>query len=136
MVKVFISYSWEDKPFVRRLVRDLRKNKIGVWMDDCALKVGEPMFMKLHDEIMAADYLILALSKSSLVSKWVRVELAMAINKEIKAGKSFILPMMLEDCDLPIYLYDRKWADFRTNYNFGIQGLLHVIRRNEKRKRA
>ena len=41
MVKVFVSYSWEDKPFVRRLIHDLREKKLDVWLDECALKVGE-----------------------------------------------------------------------------------------------
>jgi len=134
MVRVFVSYSWRDKAFVSRLVSDLKKRNVGVRMDDFALRVGEPMFMKVHEEIITADYLVVVLSKKSICSRWVGIELAMAINKELKHERPFILPALVEKCDIPLYLFDRKWADFRTDYVFGLRGLLSVILDGKKER--
>jgi hypothetical protein len=38
-----------------------------------------------------------------------------------------ILPVLLEDCDLPPLLSDIKFADFRTKYKEGLDQLLKSL---------
>lgn len=100
MVRVFISYSWHDKDFVMRLFRDLASKTVDVRIDDHALKVGDSMVISAHDEIAAADFVIVVISQNSLASKWVGIELAMAINKELKHEKTFILKLLIDSCEV------------------------------------
>jgi len=36
----------------------------------------------------------------------------------------FLLPLLLEQCELPIFLKDKKYADFTEIYSQGIQDLI------------
>lgn len=39
-----------------------------------------------------------------------------------------ILPILLEDCEIPSLISDKKYADFRYNYQTGLSELLDVLR--------
>jgi hypothetical protein len=49
---------------------------------------------------------------SGLSSRWVEQELNAALTNQI-SGKGVVLPVLLEECELPILLRDRLYADLR-----------------------
>src|SRR6516162_9728741 len=121
--KIFVSHSSKDKPFVRKLVEALKKHLLNVWVDEAGLKVGDSLVGKISQALKDADYLVIVLSQASVSSRWVEQELNAALTNQI-SGKGIVLPVLLEDCELPMLLRDRLYADFRTDFNVGLQTLL------------
>jgi len=126
--KVFVSYSHQDTIFVERLVADLTRNKINVWLDQWEIEVGESIIARIEEGISACDFLLVVLSKSSVDSSWVRVELDSMRMSEISAREVTVLPVLIEDCTLPPLLRTKKYADFRGDYQRAYDQLERAIR--------
>jgi hypothetical protein len=124
--KVFISHASTDKPFVDRLVQDLTSRGVPVWYDKLDLKVGDSIPGAINEGLTAAKYFLLVLSKASVGSRWVQEEMNAALMHQVASGGTFIVPVMLEDCDVPPLLKHRRHADFRTDYGAGLTDLLAV----------
>jgi hypothetical protein len=122
--RVFICYSHQDSPFVDRLVNDLSSRGIKIWLDKWEIKVGDSITEKINQGIKQNDYLIIVLSKASVKSEWVRRELDAALMKELKKKAVVVLPLLLEECDIPPLIANKKYADFRQSYDAGLAELL------------
>ena len=110
---VFICYSHKDIRFVRNLEEFLRKNQIEVWIDEKKISIGDSLIGKLSRAIYEVDFVIVVLSKASVASKWVNHELEIAMTNEIASKKIKVLPLLKEECDFPLYLDQKVYADFR-----------------------
>lgn len=128
--KVFISYSSVDRPFAERIVADFKRHGIHVWYDAWEMKVGDSLTRKIQDGIQESSYLAIVLSPNSVKSRWVRVELQAALNKEIERDSVFVLPILYKKCDLPAFLSDKIYADFSSDYHKGFQQLLLSLGRS------
>lgn len=126
---VFISYSHADAAFVDQLAADLQKNDLDVWIDKWQIRVGDSIVEKIDAGLARADFLVVVLSKSSVVSPWVRQELDAALVRTIesKVG-AFLLPVVIEECDIPQLLRARMYADFQRDPIAALGELLTAIR--------
>lgn len=124
--KVFVSHSSSDKDFVDSLVADLARREVPVWYDKFDLRVGDSVSEGINDGLSQAKYFLIVLSKSSVQSRWVKEELSAALMQQVAAGGTFILPVILEECQVPPLLKHRRYADFRSNYDRGLEELLGV----------
>ena len=71
MVKVFLSHSSKDKPFVRELADFLsRDGQIKVWLDEREIAPGQNIVSRIEDGL-EADFILLILSPDSVDSNWV-----------------------------------------------------------------
>lgn len=111
MTTLFISHSSKDKFFVRNLAEKLVSEGVKVWIDEAEIKVGDSLLQKISEGIKDSDYLVIVLSQSSVNSNWVQKELQMAMTKEMM-GNRIILPILIESCEIPIFLNDKLYADF------------------------
>jgi hypothetical protein len=121
---VFVSYSSKDRNFVERLATDLRSRGLYVWFDQWELKVGDSLIEKINAGIASQDYLVVVLSKTSVRSQWVMKELNAALMRELKERRVVVLPILIEDCDIPPLLSEKVYADFRGDYSVGLNRLL------------
>ncbi len=64
------------------------------------------------------------ISNNPIKSGWVEKELNVGLTEELEKQQVFVLPILIEDCDMPLFLKDKLFADFRTNYEAGITALL------------
>jgi tetratricopeptide (TPR) repeat protein len=131
MKTVFISYSSFDRTFAEKLSADLRDMGIGVWFDQWEIKVGDSLVEKIAKGIEENDFLAVVLSPASLESNWVNKELRTALYREIEQKSVFVLPILLSNCDLPLFLKEKKYADFRENYEAGLKQILNVILKDD-----
>src|ERR1019366_2289777 len=46
--------------------------------------------------------------------------------QQVAQGGTFLLPVLLQDCDVPPLLKHRRYADFRSSYDQGLSDLLGV----------
>ncbi|QTN20005.1 toll/interleukin-1 receptor domain-containing protein [Brevundimonas sp. AJA228-03] len=112
---IFISYSQADSPFVDGLARQLVALKHNVWVDRWELKVGDSLTEKIEAALTQSSAVILVISKNSVDSLWCRRELNAALVREIEEKRSIILPCRIDDCEMPLFLRDKLYADFRAD---------------------
>lgn len=127
MPSVFLSHTCVDKPFVEKLARDLRRIGVNVWFDKWEIKVGESITWKIEEGIHQNEYLGIILSPEALNSEWVKSELSSAWVKQMQSKKVVVLPILFRDCSIPLFLSDRKYADFRRDYQAGLEELATVL---------
>jgi hypothetical protein len=124
---VFISYSHSDRDFARRIAADLAGWGVRVWWDQWALRVGDSISRKIEEGITGAGWLVVVLSPDSVASAWVQRELSAALMKELDRRDVFVLPLLHRDCEIPLLLRDKLYADFRTSYADGLAAVRERI---------
>lgn len=127
-IVAFISHSSKDKPFIRQLTADLTKENVSVWLDEQKILVGDSISEKISQGLVESDYFLIALSDASVNSAWVQKELNAALIHEIEKRKVKVIPIKLSDCEIPILIKDKKYADFSVSYKTGFDELLKVFK--------
>ncbi len=112
---IFISYSHEDSDFVDILAANLVQAKHHVWMDRWELNVGDSLTSKIEENLTESDAIILVLSKASTASNWCRRELNAGLVRELEEKRTVVLPAVIDDCEIPLFLRDKLYADFRKS---------------------
>ena len=113
MKKVFLSHSSQDKNFVRLFASKLAEENIPYWLDESEILVGESLIEKIGSGIYETDCIIAFISSSSVKSNWVRKELQLAMTREIEENQLRVIPIIIDDCEIPTYLRDKLYADLR-----------------------
>jgi hypothetical protein len=126
---IFISYSHQDREFVDIFASHLVKAKAHVWVDRWELHVGDSILNRVQDAIKDASALIMVLSKASVSSEWCKKELTAGLMRELEEKKVVVLPVLIEDCEIPLLLRDKLYADFRKNFDEGLRVVLESIAR-------
>jgi hypothetical protein len=123
---IFLSHSHLDKQFVRQLAEDLSRYDVKVWLDEAEMGIGDSLIEKIREGIDSMDYLGAVISQHSVKSPWVRREIDVAMNQEIEGRRLKVLPILIDDCDLPGFLLGKIYADFRKpeKYSNSLDALL------------
>jgi len=124
---VFISYSHADKDFVDVLGAHLVKANASVWIDRWELNVGDSIIGKVQDAIEESDALLVVLSEASVQSEWCKKELTSGLLRELEEKRVVVLPLLLQDCSIPLFLRDKMYADFRSDFGSGLHDVLNAI---------
>jgi len=127
MSSIFLCHSSKDHAFVNWLKKELGKKYIFSWVDEGEIKVGDSLIWKIEEGIVKTKYFGAILSNNSINSNWVKKELEMAITREITSGEIFVLPILIEDVELPLFIKGKKFADFRKSDEIGLIELLEVL---------
>ena len=100
--KVFLSHASEDKDrFVLNFAEKLRANGVDAWVDKWEMYPGDSLIDKIFEEgIKNADAVIIVLSKNSVQKPWVIEEINASMVKKINE-KSKLIPVVIDDCDIP-----------------------------------
>lgn len=118
--KVFVSHASEDKQrFVIPFATALRARGINAWVDRWEMLPGDSLVDKIFEEgLKEAAAVVIVLSKVSVAKPWVREELNTAVVKRIQKGTK-IIPVVLEDCDVPEALQSLLWESVKDVNDFG-----------------
>lgn len=109
---IFISYSHSDAKFVDVLAANLIKAKHNVWVDRWELNVGDSLTARIQDALTGADAILVVLSKASVQSEWCKRELTAGLVRELEERRTLVLPCVVDDCEIPLFLKDKLHADF------------------------
>lgn len=120
----FISYSHQDKDFVDRLAAELALQRRHVWVDRWELKIGSSLIQKVQDALGNASGIIVVLSRASVASEWCRKELSSGLLRELEEKRVVVLPILIEDCEIPLFLREKFYADFRVDFEKGTSQIL------------
>lgn len=124
---VFISYSSKDRAFVERLSEKLIENRVGVWLDKWEMKPGDSLIDKMQSGLDDSSYLLVVLSKHSVESEWCKKERNAGLIKEINSKNVVLIPILLEDCSIPMFLQEKVYADFRSDFDNGFKELFRSL---------
>ena len=113
-LKVFICHSSGDKPLVRQLYKQLKRDGFLPWLDEEDLLPGHDWQGEIRKALRAADFVVVCLSRGSInregyVQKEIRIALDIADEKP--DGLIFLIPAWLDDCPVPERLSRCHWVD-------------------------
>ncbi|MGY3975514.1 toll/interleukin-1 receptor domain-containing protein [Aeromonas mytilicola] len=118
MSSVFLSHNSKDKPWVRALAERLMADDVVVWLDEAEINIGDSLIDKIAEGIKEMKFVAAIISKNSVESSWVQKEISIAMSKEVAGRKVTVLPLVIDDCELPPSLSDKLYADFTNPDNF------------------
>jgi len=118
MSSVFLSHNSKDKPWVRVLAARLMADDVVVWLDEAEINIGDSLIDKIAEGIKEMKFVAAIISKNSAGSSWVQKELSIAMSKEVAGRKVTVLPLVIDDCEVPASLSDKLYADFKNPDDF------------------
>ncbi|MDT8414065.1 MAG: toll/interleukin-1 receptor domain-containing protein [Flavobacteriaceae bacterium] len=119
---IFFSYSRDDSEFVLQLAKNLRQAGANIWLDQLDISAGSRWDKSIEQVLTRSKTLLVILSKTSVTSDNVLDEVSFALEE----GKT-VVPVLLEDCEIPFRLRRLQYADFTENREKGIQTLIHAL---------
>ncbi len=115
-LRVFLCHSSHDKPVVRELYRRLlAKDWIIPWLDEENLLPGQDWGIEIEKAIEIADVVIVCLSTDSVGKEgYIQRELKFALDIALEKpeGTIFIIPLRLDDCQIPRRLHSWQYLDY------------------------
>ncbi len=132
---MFLSHSSKDKDLVISVALDLNERGITTWLDAFDILPGESIISKINQGLENCEFILLFLSKNSIKSSWVMKEWETLLWDEINSNKIRIIPIKLEDCEIPKILQTKKYIDFSIDYNNGITQLVNAIIEYEQKNK-
>ena len=124
---VFVSYSRKDNDFVEKLSKRLIHDRVGVWRDKWEMKPGDSLIEKIQTGMEESSHLLIVLSKNSVESEWCKAERNAGLTKEINSKKIVVIPILVDDCEVPILFSDKVYADFRNDFEDGYSELFRSL---------
>lgn len=128
--KVFISHASEDKSrFVTAFATKLRENGVDAWLDRWEMVPGDSLVDKIFEEgLKDAQAVIVVLSKFSVTKPWVYEELNASMVARISKGTK-IIPVVIDQCDVPESLKSTLWEHVQdiTNFDAPLRRILAAI---------
>jgi uncharacterized protein YjbI with pentapeptide repeats len=91
----FISHSSKDQEFAMRLHSRMVQDKLRVWYSPENMRGGRKIVDQIDEAIRLHDKLLLVLSDASMVSDWVKYEIANAVKREKQENRQVLFPIAL-----------------------------------------
>ena len=111
---MFISYSHKDADWVRGwLLPRLEDTGLKVCIDFRDFEIGAPSVINMERAVERSRRTLLVLTPNWVESEWANFELLMLQTQDPVGRGRRMLPLMLEDCELPRRLAIFTFADFR-----------------------
>lgn len=125
---VFLCHSSSDKPAVRRLNERLLADGFSPWLDECNLLPGQDWAHEIAKAVRKSDVVLACLSQASTTKTgFVNKELKLALEfaDEQPEDTIFLIPIRLDECQVPTRLQHWHWVDlFQTD---GYEKLLKAL---------
>jgi formylglycine-generating enzyme required for sulfatase activity len=151
-LRVFLCHASQDKPVVWKLYRYLKQRGVKPWLDQADLLPGENWEVEIPNALLSSDVILVCLSKNSVDKEgYVQKEISFALDKALEKpeGTIFVIPVKLEECELPRRLNRYQWVElFRPDgrkrllmgLNKRVKGLapdvLPIIMEDTRRRRT
>jgi hypothetical protein len=131
--RLFISYSSKDSETVNKLAEYVQEVGFDIWLDQKDIVIGQPILDRIRDGVTKeSDYVLIILSKHSTVSEWCKLELRMAYEKELTTKRIVVLPIRIDDADVPDEVKTKKYFQLDINDRASVNTLISQIRSLEK----
>ncbi len=125
--KFFITHSWKDIEFAKRLTDDLRRHGLEGFFDAYSIRPGDDIAGRVARGLEECDVYVPLLSPAAVESKWCELEINAAINLSLEQGRDGrprIIPVVVAPCKLPTLLRGRLYINFHQRYDGALKQLL------------
>jgi hypothetical protein len=116
---VFLIHDIKDKPFARQMASELSLAGATVWLDEA--EIGDTQNSLINDvlkDIFGHVYLAVILSPNSAGSDWLRSKVEFLLKQQVPGFTITVLPLVIKNCTVPLFLADKRFADFRNPSGF------------------
>ncbi|MGA7192851.1 MAG: toll/interleukin-1 receptor domain-containing protein [Anaerolineales bacterium] len=121
--RAFISYSHVNRDFAIKLAKALRAAEYAVWFDQLDIPAGARWDDEVENALRDCSIFMVILTPASIASENVKDEIGYAIDH----GKR-ILPVLLEDCDVPLRLRRFQYVDFTAkSFEQGLESAKELL---------
>ena len=130
---VFLSHASQDKVKVRNLFKRLHEDGFDPWLDEERLLPGQDWNLEIEKALRASDAILLCFSASSVAKEgYIQKEYkrAMKYLEEKPEGTIFIIPVRLDNCEVPYFLKHLQWVDLFSNEDYEL--IMKALRRREE----
>ena len=113
--RFFITHSWNDITFARKLCEDLRASGLDGFLDERSIRPGESIPSRIEHGLETCDVYIPVLSPTALKSPWCDWEIDIAITLSREAARNErprIMPVIAEKCTVPACLRHLLYVNF------------------------
>lgn len=128
-LRVFLCHSSEDKPIICHLYNRLHAEGIEPWLDEKELLPGQEWELEIVRAVRNSDVVVVCLSQEAVNKRgYIQKEIRYALDvaDEQPEGIIFIIPLRLEECDVPERL--RRWQWVNMFEEDGYDRLMHALR--------
>lgn len=125
-LKVFISHASEDNVAAKRLAKRLKEDGFDPWLDLERLLPGQDWNLEIEQAIRGSDATLLCFSDVSVKKEgYIQREYkrAMKYFEEKPMGTIFVIPIRLDDCEMPHFIRDLQWVDYPKDYDRLVKAL-------------
>jgi hypothetical protein len=114
-LSIFICHSSQDKPYVREIYRQLKKDGHVPWLDEEDILPGEKWETAITDAVRSSNVVLVCLSKQSINKEgFLQKEISevLQVAEEKPEGTIFVIPLRLEEAPVPRRLSQWQWLDY------------------------
>lgn len=130
-VKVFISYARDDFKAAKEIYDELiSESDIEPWLDKKDVLPGQRWKSEIRKAINESRFFIFIASENSIKKRSFvhkEIEIAFEILDELPKDHIFIIPVRLDECELPERLNDIQFVDMFRNKTESLNKILDVI---------
>jgi hypothetical protein len=112
--EIFLSYAREDEERVLEVYSELENRGFRPWMDQKDLKAGEKWELAIDTALRRADFILVFISQAAVKKRgYLRREIRGALDQshEMLDTDIFLVPVRLDECEIPRELRDFQWVD-------------------------
>ena len=99
---------------VKSIALGLARYGIATWLDEAEMAPGDSLIERLSTAIEKARWFCVFLTQNSVDKPWVKFELAQAMEREITSEKTFVIPVVLFNCEIPPFLRHKIYIDLQN----------------------
>ncbi len=121
-LRIFLCHSSGDKPEVRNLYQRLSSDGFDPWLDEEDLLPGKKWKVEIPKAVKTSDVVIVCLSHKAInKSGYVQKEIKFALDKADEQPEDTIslIPLKLEECDVPERLQSWQWVNLFEEKGYG-----------------
>lgn len=126
-LSVFVSHASADARIASRVAMGLKAFDYNTWYDDWELLPGDSIIERIESAISKTDVLLVLLSRSSVDSQWVRRELSAGLARQLSGKGVLVIPVILDDCEIPGMIAGTKYVDLRGDFERGFRKLADAL---------
>jgi len=120
-LRIFLCHSSGDKEVVRSLYERLLADGFNPWLDEKNILPGQEWELEIRKAVRSSAVVLVCLSRAAInkagfVQKEIKYALDLA--DEQPEGAIFIIPVRLEECDVPERLRRWHWVDFYRDQGY------------------
>jgi len=125
---VFLGHASDDKPAVRKLYVDLGSAGFDPWLDEEKILPGQDWDREIRNAVRTSDVVLVCVSKSINRAGYLQREIRVVLDAadEQPEGVIFLIPVRLEECDVPDRLRRWQWVNLFEENGYG--KLLRALR--------